>query len=149
MPDEQMFDSKPRTMRDVVLSLRRRSRTLTSRLKWLKKSAPSMAKLTSATTNTQRNWRLSPTSTVSERKPYVEMAVLFTACSDDVFLLRRRSSGDAGTIEISAPVSTSRRVLLTRSTTKNRRLGGGPMSYAAVNDWPERFPKMSKVECSG
>lgn len=66
MLHEDRSDFSPRTASEVTLSLRRRSRTLTSRLKWLRTSVPRMAILTSATMKSHRYVRLSPMSIVIE-----------------------------------------------------------------------------------
>ena len=60
-----------------------------------------------------------------------------------------RASGKSGVMLTSAPVSTSKQVLVTRSTTKNKRLEkNGPGMLVAISIWPWSFPLVNTEACS-
>ena len=91
----------------------------------------------------------SPRSNVWEWVPNVFIMESLAACNTKPSCCLTRSAGEGGMTLTSPPVSTRKRVPVTRSTTKNRQLEkNGPGMRVAISIWPWSFPRVSKEACT-
>lgn len=124
---------------DVKLSISRFLLISTSRPKWCRKSAPTMALVTSATTKIHFRGRRRPKSKVTNCCPYVLIEDPLAANNLYGVAVLLCCLNEIGRTEISAPVSTRYCVLLILSVMKRRRLVWS-LSLAVISDRPTCFP---------
>ena len=115
----------------------------TRRPKWCRKSAPRRGFCTSAMIKIQRKVLRKPRLSVSERVPYVAIAVPLTAERAKPSCFLRRSVRVGGMTLTCAPVSTRKVSLFVRSVMCNRRHVWRPDASVAINGRPGRLT----VEC--